>query len=834
MSAGMSGRSACPVLALVLLVGGIGHTQAVTLNRVSSPWLVVHDARTPLLSKSLFGAQELVAVRREANASGHAKHGSPPSHVPDPRRVEHMDFLNSNSFWVLMGCLVLLVGIGIVRLDAINGNLVATNTTEQTIGAQAERDAAGEASFYETRETLHFLVCVVAMNLAMLLWGICQEFVKTTEYREEGHLEKVPGSLVIVFFNRLVSIVFSAVLLRALGKPLFFTGFTLGCLPGISNVFSSWCQYASLDYVSFALQSTAKSAKLLPVMTIGSIRGKQYTILDYAEVLVIVAGLIVFGTETDAKNQPFTSTEVGTILLLGFLILDSVTPHLQDYAFDRHPDVHPLQVTFAMCLSAASLCLALMLVNGSLFTAAGFLWRHPVAVLHILVLSLCSTVSNFLMVHTVKYFGPTVLTMMIATRQMFSVVISDSLFHHQLPFLAIIACVLVLGTVIIRALRILTAPPPLHRVSAPEEERLPGADEGARLPSAGDGSPGGGLTPSAGAGGSSTASPGIAAYYPLFICAMGIHILYCFYSVVQEFLATHTFEGRIFEFPMFVIAVNHTCGSLFAVAQLKLHKQPVYKHGLYLTALPAITVLVATYFQHKALYFIYFPAQTLMKTLKLIPVMLVGRLLKNRTYTWLDYLEGALISALVFYFVWDVQFVGSSLTSSEISTATVGVLMMVGYVFSDSFLSNFEDLVYQATTIDPGQMLFGMELLSGIFAWISLILSGSLPNAVHFLVTHKEAITYVGLQAWASAAGAYTCTLTVRLFGPAVFTLLMMSRQVFSMMFSVIVYKHVIDWVACLCLVVIAFLILTSSLRRVSAQMAAPETTVNGASSKPP
>jgi len=298
-------------------------------------------------------------------------------------------------------------------------------------------------------------------------------------------------------------------------------------------------------------------------------------------------------------------------------------------------------------------------------------------------------------------------------------------------------------------------------------------------------------------------------------------LLYCFYALTQEFLATHTFNGQIFEFPMFVIAVNHTWGAVFASVNLKLQGLPVCTRGFWLTSLPALSDLVATYLQHKALYYILFPAQTLLKTLKLIPVMLVGGLLKNRTYSWLDYLEGSLISTLVFFFVWDFQLNGGSLESSEASAATLGILMMMGYIFCDSFLSNLEDYVYQVTSLDPGQMLFGLELLSGMFAWTSLLMKGGLVDAVRFLGMHREAMFYVGLQAWASAAGAYTCTLTVRLYGPAVFTLLMMSRQVFSMMLSVTVFDHQVDVVACLCLVVVAFLILTSSIRRVTAQVTA-------------
>lgn len=215
-----------------------------------------------------------------------------------------------------------------------------------------------------------------------------------------------------------------------------------------------------------------------------------------------------------------------------------------------------------------------------------------------------------------------------------------------------------------------------------------------------------------------------------------------------------------------------------------------------------------------------FPAQTLMKTLCILPVMLVGRLLKNRSYTNLDYIEGMLITMLLAFFVSDFQRYGSFTADAGLGESSwVGILLMVGYLFMAAFLSNLEDVVYQRVQLDPVQMLLGLELISGVVAWCTLIPYGQLVDAANFLSRNPEAIMYVILQAIASASGAYTCTLTVRLFGPAVFTLIMMSRQVMSLIFSVNIFDHNLDGFSLLCLIVVAFLILTSSLRRVSLQM---------------
>merc|ERR1719188_1795109 len=112
-----------------------------------------------------------------------------------------------------------------------------------------------------------------------------------------------------------------------------------------------------------------------------------------------------------------------------------------------------------------------------------------------------------------------------------------------------------------------------------------------------------------------------------------------------------------------------------------------------------------------------------------------------------------------------------------------------------------------------------MEMLSGATSWLLLLMTGELQRALNLLGMDKQAWAYILLLAFTSAFGTYACTVTVRLFGPAVFTLLMTSRQVLSLVISVIVFQHTVDWLSCLCLVSVCLLILTASLRRASNEL---------------
>lgn len=706
---------------------------------------------------------------------------------------------------------------------------------------------AQEADHGKTwQQATRLAVCFFGLNISMLFWGIAQEYVLTNEYqRPNGELERFPSSLFLVLCNRLCSMCVSGLLLWILGLPFVFRGYLLAGAPAISNLIASWSQYASLAYVSFPLQTAAKSSKLLPVLVIGSLRGKRYGVQEYLEALVITSGVVVFGLELEASRigglADITAEAVGAVLLLCLIFADAVTPHLQDVLFQQHPEVKVVQATFGLAVVASIISAVGLMFSGTLGVCLAFLWTNPEALLHVAVLSLCSAATQLLIAHTIKHFGPIAFTIIVTTRQVISVCVSASLFSHTVSRLAWVAAVLVFGTVVCRALRKLwpeaTPPPqPSQQSQRPfrDEEDHGSCTSLDSRPYMMSHDAAGPLQTRAT---TLTASPAAvhsshrdgrsgrffltggaldrgSRHWKMVVCAVAIHVPLLCWAVAQEFLTTHSYGGKLFPSPLFLIACNKVCSVLFAICALTARGLPLYQPGIHLAVLPAATNFVATWCQYKALYFVHFPTQTLLKTMKLIPVMLCGTLLRNRTYGLLDALEAVVITICASFFVW--YFEGSQPLLQD-SGALPGLALMVGYLFFDSMTSNTEDLVYQQNRrLDPAQMLLGAELAAALVSVGALMVSGDLFLSIVFLIDNPQAVAHVAFLAVAASAGAYACVVTVRFFGPAVFTLLMMSRQTLSMMVSVYIFRHNADVVSSMCLVVVAMLMFTSSLRRIN------------------
>merc|ERR1719336_3447638 len=109
-----------------------------------------------------------------------------------------------------------------------------------------------------------------------------------------------------------------------------------------------------------------------------------------------------------------------------------------------------------------------------------------------------------------------------------------------------------------------------------------------------------------------------------------------------------------------------------------------------------------------------------MKTLKVIPVMLVGQLMRNGKYSRIDYVDSAVITGLVAYFVWELHIHSASIKNGVESDAMIGIVLMAGYLFVDSFTGNLQDYAYLRSNINTGQMLLGLELISAGLAFITL------------------------------------------------------------------------------------------------------------------
>ena len=324
--------------------------------------------------------------------------------------------------------------------------------------------------------------CFVGLQVAYLSWGVLQERMMTKEYESagpDGTIERsmFPSVTFIVFANRLLAFFTAVALVLCDSSAVPFFG-PAGLIQGdgllgkvraplemfapasLSNVMSSFFQYKALVYVSFPTQVLFKSNKIIPTMLMGiALNGKSYKLHEYFQALTISAAVAAFmisekGSEADESaeepSSPFAGGAVlGIVCLCLYLCCDSFTSQWQSRVFKKWK-VSQYQMMLGVNAFSLMYTFAKAAAFGEFIACVDFLFVHPLALIHITLFSLASSVGQLFIFYTIKRFGPVIFSMMMTTRQVLSMVLSCLLFGHQLGAVSIFCASVVFAVLGIR------------------------------------------------------------------------------------------------------------------------------------------------------------------------------------------------------------------------------------------------------------------------------------------------------------------------------------------------------------------------------------------------
>lgn len=255
---------------------------------------------------------------------------------------------------------------------------------------------------------------------------------------------------------------------------------------------------------------------------------------------------------------------------------------------------------------------------------------------------------------------------------------------------------------------------------------------------------------------------------------------YLTWGVLQERVMTRTYgatetdPGEKFKDSQFLVFMNRILAFTVAGLYCALTKQPRHGAPMYKYSFASLSNILSSWCQYEALKYISFPTQVLAKASKVIPVMMMGKLVSRKSYEYWEYLTAALISVGV------SMFLLSSAPNRTVSTVTTfsGIVLLAGYIIFDSFTSNWQDALF-TYKMSPVQMMFGVNVFSCLFTVGSLLEQGALLESLRFMARHSEFTAHAVLLSVCSACGQLFIFYTINQFGAAVFTIIMTLRQAF-------------------------------------------------------
>ncbi|KAL0819154.1 hypothetical protein ABMA28_008409 [Loxostege sticticalis] len=276
----------------------------------------------------------------------------------------------------------------------------------------------------------------------------------------------------------------------------------------------------------------------------------------------------------------------------------------------------------------------------------------------------------------------------------------------------------------------------------------------------------------------------------LTLCFTGLMGAYLVWGLLQEKIMTQSYQmadGTLIKFDdsQFLVFINRLLAFCVALGRLVCTRQPLVAAPLYKFSFCSLTNIVSAWCQYEALKYVSFPTQVLSKSCKVIPVMMMGKLISRTKYELYEYVTAVMIS------VGMVLFMFGSHDDNAVSTITTmsGVTLLALYMVCDSFTSSWQGALFTNYNCSSLQMLCGVNLFSCVLTAASLVHHSNTQHSLRLLQHPVFALDVLLLSA-SSAVGQLLIYRTIARFGAVVFTIIMTLRQAVSILLSCFVYGH--------------------------------------------
>jgi adenosine 3'-phospho 5'-phosphosulfate transporter B2 len=311
----------------------------------------------------------------------------------------------------------------------------------------------GHSDFQQSALKLAF--CFIGLQASYLTWGYMQELIMTTVFEPTENVPsgKFPSAAFCVFSNRFLAVIVGAIACKLKHGAVYANNHAplwsfAPC--AMSNTLSSWSQYASLKYVAFPVQTVFKSSKIIPVMMMGKfLKGTSYPFSQYIEAFLITLGVAIFSLSSKTSNSENSTEIIGLIFMVMYICCDSFTSQWQDKIYQQfgRNNVDQYQMMFSVNTWAISITVAGLIVTGDFPIVVEFLTANPIALRYNIITAITSATGQLFIFYTIKEFGPIVFTIIMTTRQLFSITISCIIFGHVISWKSLLGAVLVFSVI---------------------------------------------------------------------------------------------------------------------------------------------------------------------------------------------------------------------------------------------------------------------------------------------------------------------------------------------------------------------------------------------------
>ncbi|KAJ1673673.1 UDP-galactose transporter [Spiromyces aspiralis] len=289
----------------------------------------------------------------------------------------------------------------------------------------------------------------------------------------------------------------------------------------------------------------------------------------------------------------------------------------------------------------------------------------------------------------------------------------------------------------------------------------------------------------------------------LLICAVGIYTCFLTWGVTQERVVSTRYsdDGAKFQYFIVLNCIQAAVASLVALFYTSvIQRQPMIpldvrlaKRFLHL----AFLIASASPFGYHSLKHLNYVALTLAKSCKLVPVVVMNKLLHGRSYPLYKYAVVAMVTIGVSTFMLNQTSNNSNNhktpSAGSNSNYLFGLLLILINLCIDGVMSATQDQTFiDFTHLRPEHMMCYLNLFSCLLMviWLANPWNPELAHAIAFLSAHPRAIGDIAVFAICGAVGQCFIYYTIAHFGSLVLTTITVTRKLFTILISVVKFNH--------------------------------------------
>jgi len=313
---------------------------------------------------------------------------------------------------------------------------------------------------------------------------------------------------------------------------------------------------------------------------------------------------------------------------------------------------------------------------------------------------------------------------------------------------------------------------------------------------------------------------------------------------VHEHTSVHTKEEDMFRYAIFIVFLTCLVNTLFSYVRMRIYFPRLMESGLPATSLShsikfilaSVCFVCGTIFSHGALNYVSYPTQVLTKSCKLIPVMVSTIVVARKTYRTSRYVVVMLISIGVSVFMIDRMkhneilhgaaavgavggAVGDAMSHStthlsnnhlfltreegnayEHSMFRTGIILLLLSLVMDGLTNGVQTIIYNDNNrvkkrrnmeSESDTFMLNINLYATVIsAIICIVYESEMLLSIKFILSHREIMWDLSVLCTCMAFGQMFIFRTITNYGPLVCSMLTTTRKFFTILFSVMVFRH--------------------------------------------